>query len=302
MNKGAGRLIIRTRANGKPSRIGQVQGRDVRLRAETKRTRARTAWNMLGLVFHGAVHSVRKTHTSAVMSLVINIFQSALMIGGFYLMFTFAGARGNAIRGDYVLFLMSGIFMFMVHVKTLGAVMKADGPASAMMKHAPMNTLIAIGAAALGSLYIQIFSAGLILYLYHALISPLTFDQPVGMMGMLLLAWATGLSIGLMLRAALPWQPRVVQTIAQVYSRLNMIASGKMFVANAMPTAILKFFDWNPLFHVIDQGRGYIFLNYAPRYSSLEYPIYVMLACVTLGLIGEYYTGKRVSVSWSMGK
>jgi ABC-type polysaccharide/polyol phosphate export permease len=274
----------------------------VRFKAEVRRTKARTAWNMLELVFHGAVHSVRKTHTSAVMSLVINIFQSALMIAGFYLMFTFAGARGNAIRGDYVLFLMSGIFMFMVHVKTLSAVMKADGPASAMMKHAPMNTLIAIGAAAVGSLYIQIFSAGLILYIYHAIISPLTIDEPVGMMGMLLLAWATGLSIGLMLRAALPWQPRVVGIIAQVYSRINMIASGKMFVANAMPTAILKLFDWNPLFHVIDQGRGYIFLNYAPRYSTVDYPIYIMLACVTLGLIGEYYTGKRVSVSWSMGK
>jgi len=170
------------------------------------------------------------------------------------------------------------------------------------MKHAPMNTLIAIGAAALGTLYVQVFSAGVILYIYHAIVAPLYFDEPVGMLGMLLLAWGSGLSIGLMLRAALPWQPRVVGIIAQVYSRINMIASGKMFVANAMPTAILKLFDWNPLFHVIDQGRGYIFLNYAPRYSTVDYPIYIMLACVTLGLIGEYYTGKRVSVSWSMGK
>jgi len=274
----------------------------VRFKADVKRTKTRTAWSMLELVFHGAVHNVRKTHTSAVMSLVINLFQTTMLIAGFYLMFTFAGARGNAIRGDYILFLMSGIFMFMVHVKTLSSVMKADGPTSAMMKHAPMNTLIAIGAAAVGTLYIQVFTAAIVLYIYHALFAPLTFDQPVGMMGMLLLAWGTGISIGLMLRAAMPWQPRVVGTIAQLYSRLNMIASGKMFVANAMPTAILKFFDWNPLFHVIDQGRGYIFLNYAPRYSSIEYPVYVMLACLTLGLIGEYYTGKRVSLSWSMGK
>lgn len=257
---------------------------------------------MLELVFHGAVHNVRKTHTSAVMSLVISLFQSALMIGGFYLMFTFAGARGSAIRGDYILFLMSGIFMFMVHVKTLSAVMKADGPTSAMMKHAPMNTLIAIGAAAVGTLYIQIFAAAIILYIYHALVAPLTFDQPVGMMGMLLLSWGTGISIGLMLRAAMPWQPRVFGVVASLYSRLNMIASGKMFVANAMPTAVLRFFDWNPLFHTIDQGRGFIFLNYEPRYTSIEYPIYVMLACMTIGLMGEYYTGKRASISWTMGK
>lgn len=257
---------------------------------------------MLELVFHGAVHNVRKTHTSAVIGLVLNLVQSVIMIGFFYLMMTFAGMRSISIRGDYILFLMSGIFMFMTHVKTMRAVMTAEGPTSAIMKHAPMNTLIAVGAAALGTLYLQIFSAGIVLYLYHAIMSPLTIDEPAGMMGMLLLGWGTGLAIGMMFRAAMPWQPRFFGTIAQVYARLNMIASGKMFVANAMPTAVLAFFDWNPLFHVIDQGRGYIFLNYAPRYSSLEYPIYVMLVCMTIGLIGEYYTGKRASVSWTMGK
>lgn len=274
----------------------------MRFKADVKRTKARTAWSMLELVFHGAVHNVRKSHTSAVMGLVINIFQSALMIGGFYLMFAFTGSRGTTIRGDFILFLMSGIFMFMVHVKTMGAVMKAEGPTSAMMKHAPMNTLIAIGASALGQLYTQIFSAGIILYIYHAVISPIYFDEPVGTMGMLLLSWASGAAIGLMMRAAMPWQPRFFGVVAQVYMRLNMIASGKMFVANAMPTAVLAFFDWNPLFHIIDQGRGYVFLNYAPRYTNMEYPIYVMLACITLGLIGEYYTGKKASLSWSMGR
>ena len=281
-------------------RIARISG--VRFQADVRRTRARTALGMLELVFHGAVHNVRKTHTSAVFGLVLNVIQSSLMIAGFYLMFTFAGARPNAIRGDYILFLMSGVFMYMTHVKTLNAVMKADGPTSAMMKHAPMNTIIAISSAALGALYLQVFSASIILYIYHAVFVPLTFDDPVGMMAMLVLAWATGISVGMLFRAASPWQPRFFGIVASLYIRINMIASGKMFVANAMPTIVLAFFDWNPLFHVIDQGRGYIFLNYAPRYTSIEYPVYVMLACLTLGLIGEYYTGKRVSVSWTMGK
>ena len=274
----------------------------MRFHAEVRRTRTRTALGMLELVFHGAVHNVRKTHTSAVIGLLLNLVQMVIMIAFFYMMMTFAGMRGVSIRGDFILFLMSGIFMFMTHVKTMQAVLRADGPTSALMKHAPMNTLIAVAAAALGTLYLQIFSAGIVLYVYHAVMVPLTFDQPVEMMGTLLLAWGTGLAIGMMFRAAMPWQPRFFGTVASVYARVNMIASGKMFVANAMPTAVLAFFDWNPLFHVIDQGRGYIFLNYAPRYSSLEYPIYVMLVCMTIGLIGEYYTSKRVSLSWSMGK
>lgn len=274
----------------------------MRFQADVRRTRARTALGMLELVFHGAVHNVRKSHTSAVVGLVLNVIQASLMIVGFYLMFTFAGARPSSIRGDYILFLMSGVFMFMTHVKTMNSVMKADGPASAMMKHAPMNTIIAISSAAVGALYLQVFSASIILFVYHAAFAPLTFDDPVGMMGMLVLAWATGISVGMLFRAASPWQPRFFGILASLYMRINMIASGKMFVANAMPTLVLSFFDWNPLFHVIDQGRGFIFLNYAPRYTSIEYPVYVMLACLTLGLIGEYYTGKRVSISWTMGK
>ena len=253
---------------------------------------------MLELVFHGAVHNVRKSHTSAVIGLVLNVVQASLMIAGFYLMFTFAGARPNAIRGDYVLFLMSGVFMYMTHVKTMNSVMKADGPTSAMMKHAPMNTIIAILSAALGALYIQIFSAAIILYIYHAVMAPLTFHQPVGMMAMLMLAWGMGIAVGLMFRAATPWQPRFFGTVAQLYTRINMIASGKMFVANAMPTAVLAFFDWNPLFHIIDQTRGYMFLNYYPRYSDWGYALKVGLVFLMVGLMLEFVTRRSASLSW----
>ncbi|WP_230426447.1 ABC transporter permease [Paragemmobacter aquarius] len=267
-----------------------------------KKTPARTAWRMLELVFHGAVHNVRKSHTSAVVGLLLNLVQSVIMLAGFYLMFAFTGTRHVAIRGDYILYLMSGIFMYMTHVKAMGTVMKADGATSAMMKHGPMNTLIAVGAAALGALYLQALSAVILLFGYHALVKPITIDQPVQTVGVLLLSWATGVAIGMIFRAATPWQPRFFSTISTVYSRINMIASGKMFVANAMPTVLLSWFDWNPLFHIIDQGRGYIFLNYDPRYSNIEYPMYFLLACLTIGLMGEFYTMKRVSLSWTMGK
>ncbi len=60
--------------------------------------------------------------------------------------------------------------------------------------------------------------------------------------------------------------------ISTIYSRANMIASGKMFVANAMPSHIIAMFSWNPLFHTIDQARGFMFLNYNPHYSSIELP------------------------------
>ena len=77
-----------------------------------------------------------------------------------------------------------------------------------------------------------------------------------------------------------------------------MIASGKMFVANSLPSFMLAMFDWNPFFHLIDQARGFAFINYFPRNSNWEYSIYVTISLLMLGLMGEFYTRRHASVSW----
>lgn len=270
--------------------------------SDIRRTPSRTAFGMMELVFHSAVHNVRKGHGSPVLSLLLAILQTVMMVISFYVMFNFIGARRNSIRGDYILYLMSGIFMFTTHIQAIAAVMKADGPTSSMMKHGPMTTIVAIASSALSALYLQIFGGAIVIYFYHALAGPITIDKPVGMLAMLLLSWAAGVGIGLVFRSASPWNPRVVGIISTFYRRLNMIASGKMFVANATPTAVLKLFDWNPLFHTIDQGRGFIFLNYNPHYSNITYPIIFTGVCFTIGLMGEFFTKSQVSLSWTAGK
>jgi ABC-type polysaccharide/polyol phosphate export permease len=78
-----------------------------------------------------------------------------------------------------------------------------------------------------------------------------------------------------------------------------MIASGKMFLANTLPSFMLAMFDWNPLFHSIDQARGYVFINYNPHYSSWEYAVWVGVVLVMLGLMGDFYTRRRASISWN---
>lgn len=274
----------------------------MRLKADIKSGRATPASTLFELIFHTAVHNVRKGHGNAVIGLLLALLQNVLMVVMFYFMFTILGMRGVPIRGDFVLYLMSGIFMFTTHNGAIGAVMKAEGPTSPMMKHAPMNTIVAIAGSALSALYLQLFAAGIVLYFYHAIINPLTIDQPVQTLGMVILAWGTGVGVGMVFRAANPWNPRLIGILSGIYMRANMITSGKMFVANAMPTALLALFDWNPLFHVIDQGRGYIFLNYSPRYSSLEYPIILMAVCLLIGLMGEFYTKMHASLSWGAGK
>jgi ABC-type polysaccharide/polyol phosphate export permease len=250
------------------------------------------------LVYHSIVRNVRKQHNNALVALAMNIMQTVLFIAAFYLMFSILGMRGAAVRGDFVIYLMSGIFLYLTHIKAVGAVMSSEGPASPMMQHAPMNTIISILSAAFGALYIQVLSLIIVLFAYHVAITPVHIEQPMEAFGMVVLAWFTGCSLGLVFLALKPWAPSVVAMIAMVYQRANMIASGKMFVANTLPSYMLTMFDWNPLFHCIDQARGFAFINYNPRYSNWEYAFWVGIVFVMIGLMGEFYTRRHASLSW----
>jgi ABC-type polysaccharide/polyol phosphate export permease len=257
-----------------------------------------SAFNTTELIYHNTVRSIRKGHANAFISLFNNVMQSLILVGVFYFMFDILGLRGSAIRGDFLLFVMSGIFLFMTHTKSMGAVVGSEGPASPMMNHLPMNTAIAIASAALGALYIQVLSVVLILGVYSMGWGPVSIWDPIGALGMLLLAWFSGVAVGLVFLAIKPWFPGFTQISSSVYSRANMIASGKMFVANAMPAYMLALFDWNPLFHIIDQARGFVFVNYNPHYSSWPYALYVALVLTMIGLMGEFYTRRHASMSW----
>lgn len=267
-------------------------------RNERTRSILGSALSLAELIYHSVVRSVRKTHGNALMAIVMNMTQAVIFVAAFYFMFTVLGLRGAALRGDFLIYIMSGIFLFLTHIKTFGAVVAAEGPASPMMQHAPMNTIVAIAAAAFGALYIQVMSLFAILFVYHVAFTPIEIDQPAAAFGMLLLSWFTGLAIGVVFLAIKPWAPGFISVATTVFQRVNMIASGKMFVANALPTFMLNLFDWNPLFHTIDQARGFAFINYYPRYTSIEYPLYLGVVLIMIGLMGEFYTRRRASFSW----
>ncbi|MCB1397753.1 MAG: ABC transporter permease [Rhodobacter sp.] len=257
-----------------------------------------SAFTILELIYHSAVRSVRKSHGNALVGLLMNIVQTLMLVAVFYGMYYFAGWQPRGIRGDFLLYLMTGVFLYMCHVKAMGAVVASEGPTSAMMKHAPMNTIVAIGAAALGELYIQILSMVVVLFLYHAAWQPLEVHDPLGALLMLLLAWFSGVALGTIFLAAKPWSPQAINLSSQIYSRANMFASGKMFVANSLPGYMLPYFMWNPLFHIIDQARGYAFLNYNPHYTNVLYPVAFSFVALLIGLMGEFYTRRRASISW----
>jgi hypothetical protein len=91
------------------------------------------------------VRSIRKQHNNAFAAIGINTLQAVIFVGVFYVMFSLLGLRGSVIRGGLVVYIMSGIFLFMIHTKTVAT---SEGPASAMMQDAPMTTMIALAASA----------------------------------------------------------------------------------------------------------------------------------------------------------
>lgn len=251
------------------------------------------------LIFHAAVRNVRKTHNNAFFAILLSMLQMATMVIAFYVMFTLLGLRGMKLRGDFLVYIMSGIFLYMTHLKSMSAVVGSEGPASPMMQHAPMNTAISIAGNALSTLYVQTLSVVVMLFIYDVVFTPVKIDRPLAAYGMILLSWFTGVAVGLVLLAIKPWFPGFVSIFSTIYQRANMIASGKMFVANTLPGYMLAMFDWNPLFHCIDQARGFAFNNYFPHHSDWTYALWVGVALMMVGMMGEFYTRKHASVSWN---
>ncbi|MEP2942163.1 MAG: hypothetical protein ABJO72_00020, partial [Hyphomicrobiales bacterium] len=78
-----------------------------------------TALEIAEVIYHSTVRSVRRQHSNAFIALGINMLQVMIFVGVFYAMFSILGLRGAAIRGDFLVYIMSGIFLFMTHIKAL---------------------------------------------------------------------------------------------------------------------------------------------------------------------------------------
>ena len=87
---------------------------------------------MSEVVYHSVGRSVRSKHNNAFIALGLNLMQAVMFVLVFYAMFAILGMRGSAIRGDFLLYVMSGIFLFLTHAKAVGAVAGAEGPMPAL--------------------------------------------------------------------------------------------------------------------------------------------------------------------------
>ena len=253
--------------------------------------RAKTFWEsflgLIELIYVSIVRSFRMDTGGSLLGFMGLLLAPLLLFFVFYLMFEIFGRRPT-IRGDFLLFMMTGIFLYRSHIQAVKNLKGASHSMSGMMFYAKTSTLLSILASAINQLYIVILSVIVIMGTSYLIRGELEVYNPSGMVLPFFLAWASGLAVGLLFMAFTPLAPFIIPRLFMMYRRAQMITSGKMFVANSIPAAILPFFTWNPLFHSIDQARGHAFINYIPRNTSIEYPLYFTLAALAIGFTVEF--------------
>ena len=232
---------------------------------------------------HGAVErmhrsvaeEVNRGHEHMLLGVISNVAQTILLVGVFYLMSVLSGFGTAMIRGDLLIYLITGVFLFNLHVKSVTAILGSDRGSKKKELPRAERVMATVGAA-VGCLYTQLYSVAIVLGLYYAFVEHISIHRPYGVVVMLVLSWISGVGVGLILIGLKQRVAGLASFLAQAYSRINMMV----------------YFEWNPLFHIIDQARGFAFLNYSPWFSNLAYPALATAVLLLIGLLAEAATRK----------
>ena len=246
--------------------------------------------------FHYAVAQVRKKAGSTSLGFVKLILTTMAMfvfMMGLMMLIRMGGSFGVSIRGEFLLYVLSGVAMFMTHNKIFGAVADLYKP-DAMLPVLSISRGIMIMGAILENLYMT-FVVNFLFYIVICIIyGEIIMDNPFGFAYCYFVLVLWSVSLGLIFQAITPLAPSVFRILANFYKRIGIVTSGKMVPGNLLG-AMGKFggiFLWNPLFHIIDQGRGFIFDQYNPFISTLEYPIKASIIAFTFAIIFNFVSSR----------
>lgn len=256
-----------------------------------QRTALGRVLKFLDLLYVKTVNTIRTKNGNAVKGLFLSVVQMVVMFIFFYIFMKFSGMDKLAmIRGSFVLFMLSGVFMYITHIQTLAPVATAAVPVGGLTMHAPITSILLIVAAACSSLYVSTFSILLILFVVHTLVEPIVIENPAKLAYCFFLVWLSAVAIGVLLGGVKPFLPSFFNMLRMAYMRLNMVFSGKMFTGNSLPIIALPYFTWNPIFHIIDQTRDALFINYTARHTNLTYPLVASIFILAVGIIAMQAT------------
>ncbi len=246
------------------------------------------------LVYSLVVRDLRSEHKNAALGILISVAQPLMMGIIFFGFMTLIGGRGSQIRGDALTFVVIGFIVFFTHIRTVSAVSMALR--QDMMNHQRLSPFLMICVKAISSFYKNLFALVIMLVLNYLLRDIWEMNDPLLFVSAMFWCWISGIAAGtvfLAINRYLSWGTILHTT----YIRIMFFTSGKFFVANSLPGTLRPYFDWNPLFHFLDQGRSAVFLNYTARTTDMTYAILVTLAVLVIGFLAEHHVRRHFNMS-----
>ncbi|MEL6426360.1 MAG: hypothetical protein AAFQ33_13005, partial [Pseudomonadota bacterium] len=166
--------------------------------------RNRTLWeatqSFLDVLYISIVREFRSATGGAMLAFLMAIAQPMLLFAVFWIAYTILGRTG-LIRGDFLLFMMTGIFLFIVHIKAVQVMKKSGGGLSGMIFYAKTSAMLGILASAIHALYLNILAITVIMGTAYLLRGYLEVYDPAGLIGPFFFAWTSGLAVGVLFQA-----------------------------------------------------------------------------------------------------
>lgn len=250
------------------------------------------------LVYSLVVRDLRTEHKNAALGILISVAQPLIAGLIFYLFIKMMGSGAGQVRGDNMTFVLIGFVIFFMHIRTVTAVtgaLRED-----MLNHQRLSPFLLVSVKAISAAYKLILAMLILLAMNYLLRDVYEMQDPLKFIVVIFWCWLGGVAVGIIFLAAvryLTWGG-LLQT---AYIRIMFFTSGKFFVANGMPGFLRPYMDWNPLFHLLDQGRSAAFLNYTARTTNMEYPILVYLSVLVIAMLIEHYVRTNYSQSHMPG-
>lgn len=246
------------------------------------------------LVFALVVRDLRTEHRNASIGILISIGQPLVLGLIFYFLIDLFSIRGSLVRGDDLTFVMSGFVLFFLHLRTAGAV--AGALKKDMMKHARATPFLLVAVKAVSAAYNNLLALIILMLANYLLRGVFELHDPLKFIAVLFWCWLGGVAVG-MIFMALKHYFTWGKLAENSYARIMFLTSGKFFVANTIAPSLRAVLEWNPLFHLLDQGRDAIFLNYTAKTTSFVYPIAVILFLLALGFLAEHHVRRNYNAS-----
>ena len=202
------------------------------------------------------------------------------MTAGFLAAYELVGLFRPAIRGDVVVFLLTGILLFQLASRARSAADLTGG--GAFLWHQPVQPALVVWSGALAALYVSVTAMALILTGAALIRGAPPLHDPAGLAAPLLLAWGFGVGSG-MVMSGIARYAGGGQLLGMAWQRAMFLTGGIFFLAAAVPGWMRPWFDWNPLFHIIDAMRAAAFVNYSGGDTSLTYAAWCVAGLLAVG-------------------